>query len=86
MPITGPWIVVECPQINGGPMTSLDETAALVTHLEAVLKRLETGSGEFPGACTACLQDVAVAGHMPSCIIAGALDEIRTWKVRTELI
>jgi len=36
-------------------MPSLDETAALVTRLEAVLKRLETGNTEFPGACVACL-------------------------------
>jgi hypothetical protein len=61
-------------------MARLEETEALVTHLEAVLKRLETGNTEFPGACTACLQDVANAGHMPSCILAGALGKIRMWR------
>ena len=29
-----------------------------MTRLEAVLKRLEVGNTEFPGACTGCLQDV----------------------------
>jgi len=43
-------------------MTSPDESAALVTRLETVLKRLEVGNTEFPGACAACLQDVTVAG------------------------
>ena len=61
-------------------MTNPDETAALVTRLEAVLERLETGNTEFPGACAACLQDVATAGHLPSCYLAGALDEIRGWR------
>jgi len=67
-------------------MTSPDETAALVTRLEAVLMRLEIGNTEFPGACTACLQDVAVAGHLPSCYLAGALDEVRTWMASTERV
>jgi hypothetical protein len=64
-------------------MARLEETEALVTHLEAVLKRLETGNTEFPGACAACLQDVAVAGHLPSCYLAGALEEVRTWRSRS---
>jgi len=84
MTITWPWIVVECPQIIGGPMTSPDETAALVTRLEAVLKRLETGNTEFPGACAACLQDVTVAGHLPSCYLARALEEVVVWEARTD--
>jgi len=63
-------------------MTSPDETAALVTCLEAVLKRLEVGNTEFPGACAACLQDVATAGHLPSCYLAGALDEVRAWRAQ----
>ena len=63
-------------------MANPDETAALVTHLEAVLKRLETGNTEFPGACAACLQDVASVGHLPSCYLAGALDEISMWRAR----
>jgi len=67
-------------------MTSLDETAALVTRLEAVLMRLEIGNTEFPGACAACLQDVAAAGHLPSCILAGALDEVRAWRGKTERV
>ena len=62
-------------------MTSPDETAALVSRLEAVLKRLEVGNGEFPGACAACLQDVATAGHLPSCYLDAALDEVRAWRV-----
>ena len=61
-------------------MTNPDETAALVTRLEAVLKRLETGNTEFPGACAACLQDVATAGHLPSCCIARALEEVKEWR------
>ena len=70
-------------------MTNPDETAALVTRLEvclkrleAVLKRLEVGNGEFPGACAACLQDVATAGHLPSCYLAGGLEEVRAWRAR----
>jgi len=62
-------------------MPNPDESAALVTRLETVLKRLETGNTEFPGACAACLQDVTVAGHLPSCCLAGALDEVRAWRV-----
>jgi len=84
MPIDGPWIVVECPQIIGGPMTSPDEPAALVTRMEAVLKRLEVGNTEFPGACAACLQDVATAGHLPSCYLAGALDDVWAFRIETE--
>jgi len=67
-------------------MTSLDETAALVTRLETVLKRLETGNTEFPGACASCLQDVTVAGHLPSCYLAGALGEVRAWMASTERV
>ena len=63
-------------------MASSDESAALVIRLEAVLKRLETGNTEFPSACAACLQDVATAGHLPSCYLAVALDEIRMWRTR----
>jgi hypothetical protein len=63
-------------------MTTQDECGALVIRLEAVLKRLETGNTEFPGACAACLQDVATAGHLPSCYLAGALDEVRAWRAR----
>jgi len=84
MPTAGPWIVVECPQIIGGPMTSPDEPAALVTRMEAVLKRLEVGNTEFPGACAACLQDVATAGHLPSCYLAGALDDVWAFRIETE--
>jgi hypothetical protein len=61
-------------------MTNTDETAALVTRMEAVLKRLEVGNTEFPGACAACLQDVATAGHLPSCYLAVALAEVRAWR------
>ena len=61
-------------------MTSPDESAALVTRLETVLKRLEVGNTEFPSACAACLQDVTVAGHLPSCYLAGALEEVRMWR------
>ena len=61
-------------------MTNPDETAALVTRLETILRRLEVGNTEFPGACAACLQDVATAGHLPSCFLAGALEEVRTWR------
>ena len=64
-------------------MINPDESAALVTRLEAVLMRLETGNTEFAGACAACLQDVATTGHLPSCYLAGALDEVRAWKVRS---
>ena len=67
-------------------MTHSDETAALVTRLEALLKRLETGHNEFPGACAACLQDVATAGHLPSCYLAGALEETREWRVKAEQV
>jgi len=67
-------------------MTNPDETTALVTRLEAVLMRLEIGNTEFPGACAACLQDVAKDGHLPSCYLAGALDEIRTWRASTERV
>ena len=67
-------------------MTNQDETAALVTHLEAVLRRLETGNTEFPGACAACLQDVATAGHLPSCYLAGALEEVRELKVKAQRV
>ena len=63
-------------------MTHSDETAALVNRLEVTLKRLETGNTEFPSACAACLQDVATAGHLPSCYLAVALDEIRMWRTR----
>ena len=61
-------------------MTNPDDAAALVTRLEVTLKRLEVGNTEFPGACAACLQDVATAGHLPSCYLAGALAEIRAWR------
>jgi len=61
-------------------MTSPDEPAALVTRMEAVLKRLEVGNTEFPGACAACLQDVATAGHLPSCYLVGALEEVKAWR------
>jgi len=61
-------------------MTTQDETAALVNRLEAVLKRLEVGNGEFPGACCGCLQDVPIPGHLPSCCIDKALQEIVEWK------
>jgi hypothetical protein len=64
-------------------MTNPDDSTALVTRLETVLKRLETGNTEFPGACAACLQDVATAGHLPSCFLAGALDEVQMWRVRS---
>jgi len=64
-------------------MTSRDETAALVSRLEAVLIRLETGNTEFPGACAACLQDVATTGHLPSCYLAGALAGVREWRARS---
>ena len=57
-----------------------DETTALVAYLEVVLRRLETGNTEFPGACCGCLQDVARVGHLPSCYLAGALEEVRTWR------
>ncbi len=64
-------------------MTEMDETVALVAHLEAVLTRLETGNSEFPGGCCACLQDVATAGHLPSCYIAQALGEVRKWRAKS---
>ena len=64
-------------------MTNWDETAALVDHLEAALKRLERENGEFPGACCACLQDVATVGHLPPCYLAGALDEVTAWRARS---
>jgi hypothetical protein len=80
--LAGALTSVESSQFNGGPMTNPDETAALVSRVETVLKRLEVGNTEFPGACAACLQDVASAGHLPSCYLAGALDEVRTWRVR----
>ena len=67
-------------------MTNTDESAALVIRLEAVLKRLETGNTEFPGACAACLQDVATAGHLPSCYLAGALDGVRAWTARSSAL
>ena len=67
-------------------MASSDESAALVIRLEAVLKRLETGNTEFPGACAACLQDVATAGHLPSCYLAGALEEVRELKVKAQRV
>jgi|GEM_PF-3577762 hypothetical protein len=63
-------------------MTIPDETATLVTRMEAVLKRLEVGNTEFPMACCACLQDVATAGHLPSCYLASALEEVREWRAR----
>ena len=67
-------------------MPNPDESAALVTRLETVLKRLETGNTEFPGACAACLQDVATAGHLPSCFLAGALEEVRAWRARSSAL
>ena len=65
-------------------MPNPDESAALVTRLEAVLKGLEIGNGEFPRACAARLQDVANAGHLPSCYLAGALEEVVVWEARTD--
>jgi hypothetical protein len=57
-------------------MTNPDETAALVSNLDAALKRLEVGNGEFPGGCCACLQDVATGWHLPSYSLAKTLDKM----------
>jgi len=55
-------------------------TEALVTHLEVVLRRLETESGDYPGSCCVCLQRRSTMGHLPSCYLAKALKEIETWR------
>jgi len=54
-------------------------TPTLVDHQEATLRRLENASGEFPGVCCACLQDVGM-GHLPSCYLAQALEEVGAWR------
>jgi len=61
-------------------MTNLAAIVALVDHLEATLRRPETGNGEFPGACCACLQDAGSVGHLPSCYLAQALEEVGAWR------
>jgi hypothetical protein len=63
-------------------MSNLDATVLLVDHLEATLRRLETGNGEFLEACCACLQDVGSMGHLPSCYLAQALEEVGAWRTR----
>jgi hypothetical protein len=63
-------------------MTNLTATVLPVDHLETTLRRLDTGNGEFVGACCACLQEVGITGHLPSRYLPQALEEIRAWRDR----
>jgi len=68
------------PPVHRSPHDHLGRDRTLVTRLEVALKRLETGNTEFPGACTACLQGVATAGHLVA-LPGRALEEVRAWRV-----
>lgn len=61
-------------------MPTPQETEALVERLEEVLQHLAYRNYEPPGSCCACLQDVEIRGHLPSCIISMALIEIEEWR------
>jgi len=60
-------------------MRATEQTEALVTHLEVLLRRLERENNEPFLSCCACLQDVDKVGHLPTCILAQGLKEIEVW-------
>ncbi len=61
-------------------MPTQEQTERLMDRLEDVLRRLAYENHEPPGSCCACLQDVDVRGHLPSCIISQALIEKEDWR------
>jgi hypothetical protein len=62
------------------PKPTQVQTELLVERLEDVLTHLSYENYEPPGSCCACLQDMEIQGHLPSCVIHLALIEIEEWR------